>query len=326
VELRQVRYFLALARSLNFTRAAEQCNVTQPALTRAIKKLEEELGGPLVHRERRRTQLTELGKLLLPMLEQTAFAVAATRRCAVEFQQKAIAPLAIGLTPCVSANLIIDTVSEVASQVPGLRVELIEVPSTDLASMLLDGVINVALSGDDNDLPPRIDRWQLFEEPFVILAAANSGFAAIDRIPMDLLSDATWLERIGCVATGRFWRSRYSEDRPPKIAHRGRQESHLQHLVAAGLGLMLAPEHAPRLPTVIARPIWGDPICRTVSLLAVSGRRYSPALDAFVRVARQRSWKAPIIPPDAPDGHALPTRSDGRSTGAADPAVQRPGS
>jgi Bacterial regulatory helix-turn-helix protein, lysR family len=62
----QVRYFLALARTLNFTRAAEQCNVTQPTLTKAVQKLEQELGGALIHRERQLTQLTELGKMILP--------------------------------------------------------------------------------------------------------------------------------------------------------------------------------------------------------------------------------------------------------------------
>ncbi len=50
MEMHQVRYFLAVAEKLNFTRAAEQCGVTQPALTRAIKSLEEELGGLLFHR------------------------------------------------------------------------------------------------------------------------------------------------------------------------------------------------------------------------------------------------------------------------------------
>ena len=60
MELQQIRYFLALARLLNFTRAAEQCNVTQPALTRAIQKLELELGGILIHREHQLTQLSDL--------------------------------------------------------------------------------------------------------------------------------------------------------------------------------------------------------------------------------------------------------------------------
>ena len=62
VELYQIRYFLAAAETLNFTKAAEGCAVTQPTLTRAIKKLEDELGGQLFHRERNNTHLTELGR------------------------------------------------------------------------------------------------------------------------------------------------------------------------------------------------------------------------------------------------------------------------
>ena len=61
MEMKQVRYFVAVAETLNFTRAAEQCNVTQPALTRAIKQLEFELGGDLIRREGRNTHLTDLG-------------------------------------------------------------------------------------------------------------------------------------------------------------------------------------------------------------------------------------------------------------------------
>ncbi|MGY9105521.1 MAG: LysR family transcriptional regulator, partial [Alphaproteobacteria bacterium] len=69
MEMQQVRYFLALAQELNFTRAAEACNVTQPALTRAIKGLEDELGGPLFHRERANTHLSELGLIMRPHIE-----------------------------------------------------------------------------------------------------------------------------------------------------------------------------------------------------------------------------------------------------------------
>ena len=77
MELHQIRYFMAVANTLNFTRAAKQCNVTQPALTKAEQKLEQELGGILIHRERQLTQLTELGKTVLPMLEQALASVEA---------------------------------------------------------------------------------------------------------------------------------------------------------------------------------------------------------------------------------------------------------
>ncbi len=61
-------------------------------------------------------------------------------------------------------------------------------------------------------------------------------------------------------------------------------------MAAAGFGVILAPEHMPRLPTLKTIPLEGDPVLREVRLLAVQGRRYSPALDAFVKVARLRDW------------------------------------
>ena len=66
MEMHQVRYFLAIADELNFTRAAERRKASQPSLTRAIKQLEEEFGGPLFHRERAKTHLSDLGRIVLP--------------------------------------------------------------------------------------------------------------------------------------------------------------------------------------------------------------------------------------------------------------------
>jgi LysR family transcriptional regulator, hydrogen peroxide-inducible genes activator len=62
--MHQIRYFLAVAAELNFTRASERCNVAQPSLTRAIRLLEEGLGGQQFHRERANTHLSELGRIV----------------------------------------------------------------------------------------------------------------------------------------------------------------------------------------------------------------------------------------------------------------------
>ena len=70
MEMHQVRYFLAVARTLNFTKAADECHVAQPSLTRAIKLLEGELGGDLFRRERPRAMLTPLGERMYPLLKQ----------------------------------------------------------------------------------------------------------------------------------------------------------------------------------------------------------------------------------------------------------------
>ena len=70
MKLHQIRYFLALCEELDFTRAAERCSVAQSSFTRAIKALEEELGGALFHREHGSTHLSRLGQKVKPALEQ----------------------------------------------------------------------------------------------------------------------------------------------------------------------------------------------------------------------------------------------------------------
>src|SRR5215475_225272 len=294
LQLYQVRYFLALARTLNFTRAAAECNVTQPALTKAVQKLEEGLGGTLIHRERHLTQLTELGKMILPTLEKIFAAAEAVRLQAQGYQKKTIAPLKIGLVPSVSAALIMELLLEIARIIPDLRVDLLEADANGLVAMLLDGEINAALVGDAVDLPERIDRWLLFEERYVLVLSRKHPMARQTVIPLQDLHEAVFLERVGCDVAGRFKQACFADHPGPKVVHRSAQESHLQQMASAGLGAILAPEHAPRLPSLTAIPIEGDPVRREVQLLAVAGRQYSPALDALIKIARGRDWASAL--------------------------------
>lgn len=290
MELYQVRYFVALAKLLNFTRAAEHCNVTQPALTKAVQKLEVELGGELIYRERHLTQLTELGKIVLPMLQRILVAACDVRASAAGFQRKEVAPLKIGLPSCVSPVLLAEILPQLSASVPGLQVELIDTSMAQVTGMLLSGDLSAALVGDLNDeLPDRIDQWSLFDERVVLLVPPTSQFADLDCVPVGALQEVTWLERIGCDTSRRFWK-RYFPEENPRIAHRGHQEAHLHQMVAAGLGVLLAGEHVPTPASVLVRPIENSPVRRDIRLLAVAGRRYSPALEAFLRLARVHDW------------------------------------
>jgi LysR family hydrogen peroxide-inducible transcriptional activator len=85
LELHEIRYFLALSQRLNFTKAAEECNVSQPALTRAIRKIEHELGGLLFSRERNNTHLTQLGRLIEQHLAKIMAQAGTAKRSAERF-------------------------------------------------------------------------------------------------------------------------------------------------------------------------------------------------------------------------------------------------
>ncbi len=290
MELHQFRYFLALARTLNFTRAAEQCDITQSALTRSIQKLESELGGPLVYRERNLTQLTDLAKIVLPMLERTVEAADSAQLQAKEFRTKDIAPLRIGLAPTVSASLLVNPLVDLANMTQGLRIDLVEHGCQRLVEGLLEGEIHAALANEPAELPDRIQHWPLFEERYVALMARDHPYAKKASLTAEDVRNGYWLMREGCDVLDQFLAAFFASDERPKVAHHGRLENHLQWLAVAGLGLLLAPEHAPLLPGIVARPVEGNPVRRRIGLFVVAGRRFSPTLAAFIKTIRVREW------------------------------------
>ena len=88
--------------------AVEMCNVTQPALTKGVQKLEQKLGGQLIYRERQLAILLTWGKAVLAMLERRLASTESVRHLAREFRQKEVAPLSIGLAPASSAWLVLE--------------------------------------------------------------------------------------------------------------------------------------------------------------------------------------------------------------------------
>jgi DNA-binding transcriptional LysR family regulator len=223
------------------------------------------------------------------MLERALASTEAVRRQARQFQQKQLAPLTIGLAPSISASLVLEPIAEIRKLVPGLYVELREEPSSRLVELLLEGEINAALVGDLDDTPDRIDSWALFKERYVAILAPSHELAELPVIGMEALREATILDRFNCDVTPKIRRLCFP-DTPPQHHHRSNRNMHLQHLAAAGFGIVLTPEHMPRLSSLKALPIEGDPVWQEIRLLAVQGRRYSPALDAFLKVARLRDW------------------------------------
>src|SRR3982750_2296638 len=124
MEMHQVRYFLAVADELNFTRAAERCHVAQLSLTRAIKLLEEELGGPLFHRERANTHLSELGRMVKPYLEQVYGQAQEAKRQAQEFPKLKKTSLKLGVMCTIQPNQLVELVSSLQTRHPGIELEL----------------------------------------------------------------------------------------------------------------------------------------------------------------------------------------------------------
>src|SRR3954451_2209990 len=124
MEMHQVRYFLAVVGELNFTRAAEKCNVSQPSLTRAIKQLEGELGGDLFRRERPQAQLTELGERMQPLLKQCYESALGARSLASAIKSGDIGALRLALSHTIALEHLMPALAELKNAFAQLEVKI----------------------------------------------------------------------------------------------------------------------------------------------------------------------------------------------------------
>ncbi len=134
MELHEIRYFLALSKTLNFTKAAEVCNVSQPALTRAIQKMEDELGGLLFSRERNNTHLTELGRLLEPHLTEVLARTQQAKETATRFLRLDSAQLRLGVMCTIGPVRFVSFLSRFRADNPGVEITLVELYRTGCAT------------------------------------------------------------------------------------------------------------------------------------------------------------------------------------------------
>ena len=193
MELRQIRYFLALSETLNFTRAAERCNVTQPTLTLSIKKLEEELGGSLIHRERNRTHLTQLGQMVLPFLEQVYESSDAARAIASDLNRGARIPLSLGVSDAVEKSHLLQPIREVRSVAEGLELHVEGGSALNLVERLLDGDLNLAIVDASVATEPRLRCHTLYTEEMVVILQETDPLAGQEMLSLQDVLDRHWV-------------------------------------------------------------------------------------------------------------------------------------
>src|SRR5436190_2545700 len=198
MEMHQVRYFLAVARVLNFTRAADECNVTQPSLTRAIKQLEAELGGDLFRRERPAAQLTELGLRMHPLLKQCYEAAIGARSLAASFKSGEVGALRIALTHAVDMTLLVPYLEQLKRYFNRLEFRLLRGTGKEVGELLKRGEAELGIAAEIDEAWDRLDSWPLFTEGFQFVVSEQHPLATRDKVAMEDLKSEQFLTRGYC--------------------------------------------------------------------------------------------------------------------------------
>jgi DNA-binding transcriptional LysR family regulator len=201
LELRLVRYFIAVAEQRHFGRAAEALHITQPSLSRQVRRLEDQLGARLLDRTPQGTRLTEAGEVFLPrakaLLRSTAQAAAETRAAAEPSR----------LTVGYMANLFVTpAVQEVRRRHPDADVHVVHLAYDDVRAALIDRRVDAVVAR----LPFSTDQLEvtvLYDEPRVLLVPLNHRLAGKESVTLDDIADEPLPQTPGAdPAWTAFWR------------------------------------------------------------------------------------------------------------------------
>ena len=186
MNLRDLEYAEALARTRHFGEAASACNISQSTLSIQIKKLEEELGTKLFERDSRQVLLTDAGKDLLVDIKPILASHRGLKEKAAALQNPLAGTLRFGAFPTLAPYLLPHIMPPLHAALPNVHFHLVEEKTERLTQQLLDGALDAALIA----LPvadARLDVLPLFAEPFLLAVAADSPLASRKRITLDIL-------------------------------------------------------------------------------------------------------------------------------------------
>ncbi len=282
MELRHLRYFVAVARRLNFSRAAEDLHVAQPAISQQIRALEQELGVQLFDRMGRRVALTRAGEVLLPHANQVLAAVELAANEVRELGHLSRGSASLGAPPTVSTHLLPARLTHFRSLYPGLDVTLREAGTESLLKLVEDGQLDLAIVTADG-LPAAVERLPYLEEDYVLAVSALHPLSRKKDVRLaDLATEPFILFPVGYklreVTLAACKRAGFE----PKIALDGGAMQSALEFVAAGLGVALVPELALTNSLNIRRlPIADQTLRRRLALVWRKGHYLNPAARAL---------------------------------------------
>ena len=309
MNLRDLKYLVALADHKHFGRAAAACYVSQPTLSTQIKKLEDELGVPLVERAPRKVMLTPAGRDAAERARRIVAEVEQMKEAARRSQDPEAGTVRLGMFPTLGPYLLPHVVPRIRARFPHLELLLVEEKSDVLLSRLREGKLDAGLLA----LPVADDQLHtefLFEEPFVLAVPESHPLAQRGSLTLAELShqQLLLLEDGHCLREQALDVCRLSGANE-KSEFRATSLETLRQMVAADVGITL-------LPTLAVKP----PVARSpnIHLLGFSDShpsrriamvwRKSSAMSGFLQVFAQVFRELPpgLFQPDAPVPAAPP--------------------
>jgi LysR family hydrogen peroxide-inducible transcriptional activator len=290
MELNQIRYFLNLADTLNFTEAAMRSGVSQPTLTRAIQRLEKELGGALVYRDGKDSRLTALGRDIRSEFAAIADSEQRVRAISLNRVRGRRENLTLGIVNTIAPALITGFVSQALRQMPMLELVLRPITRDEGMERLLGGQIDGCFCTDPTAGNTKIATVEMFRERLLLAMANGHSLASQASVSLAELAEQPYLDRLQCEFRTRV-QSHLHERAIIMIPRlRSEREDLIQQAVAEGAGVCMLPERSAIVDGLTLRPVDTLDLSRTVAFQSISGSGTAAALRQFRVLIERHAW------------------------------------
>ncbi|KAF1687814.1 LysR substrate-binding domain-containing protein [Pseudoxanthomonas taiwanensis] len=309
MNLRDLKYLVALADHKHFGRAAAACYVSQPTLSTQIRKLEDELGVPLVERAPRKVMLTPAGREAAERARRIVAEVEQMREAARRSQDPEAGTVRLGIFPTLAPYLLPHVVPRIRARFPHLELLLVEEKTDELLTRLREGKLDavvVALPLHDDQLHAEF----LFEEPFVLAVPDGHPLAQRRTLTLDDLAD----QRLLLLEDGHCLREQALDvcrlsGALEKTEFRATSLETLRQMVAANVGVTLLPTLAVKPPVACSAhvrllPFSGTQPSRSIAMAWRRSSAMAGFLGRLVQVFRDLP-PGLLTPGDQPAANAV---------------------
>lgn len=281
MELYQLAYFIEVAHQQNFTRAAQRLNLAQPALSQQIRKLETELGAPLLVRGRKHTLLTAAGAAFLPRAVELIALAESAKQAVADVAQLRRGRLVVASIATLSACWLPTAIQRFRALHPHIELELREESSLGVAELVENSVAELGLL----QLPVERKHFQveeLFTEPFLVLLPEGHPLAARKQLLLTELTEEAFIFYKGMVRSLTLEACR-TAGFEPRVACESTELETVRALVRAGLGIAVLPKLAIPAETrqIVTVGLSEPKLERTVAMIHRTGKPQSSAAQAF---------------------------------------------
>ena len=241
MELHQIRYFLALAETLNFTRASERSFISQPALTKAIQRLEETMGGRLFERAKNTVQLTGLGSAMLPNFRQIYDSANHAREQADRFTREQKEVVRVGVMCTIDIAPLLPVLTGKADGQGTFGLSFIEGSFESLTDALDRGEIDLGIMCSPYEIPKRFTATNLFSEDYVVATSGDHRFNGRRHIEVNELHREHYCERMLCEYSSYIGHLLNQRGIVLQTVQQSNREDWIQSFVRADFGVAFMP-------------------------------------------------------------------------------------